>query len=150
MYILISPSKSQHTTAKDAINFFTGTVFKELKLESYNELQLQYLYRNVIILSEINGFIRADEKVYPHRPSLTKARANFLRNRVTTFLQSLKEPILNLSSLEYSALLDSSVEVYTPDFGKLPSVLIKKARGKLLNFCIENMVDSFSLIKGQF
>lgn len=150
MIILVSPSKSQNTTAKDAINFFTGTVFKELTLESYNQLQIQYLYKNVVILSEINGFIRAYEKVYPHRPSLSKARANFLQSRVSTFLQSLKEPILNLSSLEYSALLDSSVDVYTPDFGKLPSVLIKKARGKLLNFCIENMVDSFSLIKGQF
>ena len=140
MYILISPSKSQNTKAPDAIHFFTGLVFKQLNFKDYDAAMIKYLYEHIIILSDKYGYLRAGEHVAPHRPELKASVAKKLRPLVTEFLKRREKPILNLSSKEYSQLIAEDIEVYDLDFGKRPSVHIKKARGKILDYCIRNQI----------
>lgn len=147
MYILLSPSKTQDKVATDAINFFTGLVFKQLHLADYNGQQMKYLYDHVIILSDKYGYLHAGDPVKPHRPELKVSQAKKLRPKVTRFLKKLNKPILNLASKEYSQLLAAEVEVRNLEFGRRPKTHIKKARGKILDYCIRNLVADPSEIE---
>jgi len=142
MYILVSPSKTQNPAAPDAVHFFTGEVFRQLDLQSYTQIELDYLYKSLIILSDKYGYILASDKVKPHRPLLKSNKAKRLFPKVTKFLKSLDGPILNLSSLEYSRLISPKLKVTHITFPKQPSVYIKKARGKILHYCIKNNITT--------
>jgi cytoplasmic iron level regulating protein YaaA (DUF328/UPF0246 family) len=147
MLITISPSKNQNIEGKDALHFFTGLVFKQLDLLHYTKEQLDYAYKNIVILSETKGYILPHEKVLPHRPELPAKRAKELLPIVSEFLASKNQLIFNLASLEYSALLPSTLKMITPDFKGMKSVHIKKTRGMMLDYCIKNMLEKESEIK---
>ncbi len=146
MKILVSPSKTQNPSAPDALHLFTGEVFKQLKLSSYTPDQLDYLNRNLIILSDKYGYILPSQVIKPHRPILTTSKIKKFKPRISKFLNSFQEPILNLSSKEYSKLLPVQSNIFNINFPAMPSVYLKKTRGKILNYCVlNNIVDPNTL-----
>lgn len=139
-----------------AISLYGGHAFKHLKYEELNS------YNNLYILSALYGLVNANDAISKYRLDLDnkilddKTLIDYWYNDINNYLTSLKdELIINLSSNEYSRLLDLKMDnLYTINFqilknGKLTSssMELKKMRGKFANCLINNNINDIKELK---
>ncbi len=150
--------------AKQAIFTFRGDVYKQLNLANYNKLELDYLQKNVLILSGLYGILKPFDVILPYRLEMSSNFTkhsffidnlyNFWHNDLTKYCQNY-ELIINLASQEYIKALNKSnlniIDMIFLDYqqNKLKNIGInaKKARGKTADLMIKNNINNLADLK---
>jgi cytoplasmic iron level regulating protein YaaA (DUF328/UPF0246 family) len=160
-----NPSKKESVQSVFA---FKGEVYRGLDAETLSSASLNYLQKNLLIISGLYGLLRPSDDVMLYRMEMgkklkidnSKDLYGFWGDTLTHYFNSsLKkdEPILNLSSKEYFKVFKAKnltgkiIDVEFKDYkdGKLKSITIyfKNARGKMTRWCAENNIKKIDDIK---
>src|SRR5690606_11499990 len=147
---------------RQAVYAFNGDVYTGLDAYTLKENQLEYLQKNLRILSGLYGYLKPLDVIEPYRLEMGtklpvengKNLYEFWKNTVTQSLLdelTTKEVIVNLASNEYFKVIDTKAipnKIITPDFkdcknGKLKTIsfFAKKARGQMTRFMAENNIN---------
>ncbi len=151
-----------------AVFAFRGPVYRHLAPETLGKKELDYLQKNLMLLSGLYGILRPADRIMLYRLEMGskfdfdayKNLYAFWKETLTEYLDNQltkNEFILNLASKEYSKVIDRKkinapfVEV---DFkqiknDKLKTIVIytKQARGKMARYCAENNVQTLDEVK---
>lgn len=115
-----------------AIDLYSGTLFKELKIE---EKDKEWFNEHVVIIDALYGIIKPNEKIAPYRLDFNVPfpmdLKEFWSDIVTAELEGYK--IINLASKEFSSLIKGEME--TPTLDGVGN--IKSQRGRKLNEIIK-------------
>lgn len=142
-----------------AIQLYTGVVYDSLSLDQYDVYEMDYLNRNVRILSALYGVLRPMDGVQPYRLDFTmklkglNLNALWKENLLSYFKE--EELILDCASHEFSHFLNPLKEkVHRIEFidvvngqEKIISYNAKKLRGMMVDYCIKNNVNSVEEIR---
>ena len=113
-----------------AIDLYSGTLFKELKL---SEEDKEWVNENVIILDALYGVIKPNEKIAPYRLDFNVPfpidLKEFWKVLINKELEGFK--VINLASKEFSSLIES--EVITPELDGVGNIKTQRGR-KLMEF----------------
>lgn len=158
--------------AKQAVLVFNGEVFHGLDARSFSTEDSAYLQSNLRILSGLYGILRPWDLIQPYRLEIstklqignTKDIYSFWGDKITqsinTALVKTGRPkvLLNLASGEYFKSINRKIlqaEVIDFDFLEnknneyKPIVMyIKKARGMMARYVIENRINEVEDLKG--
>lgn len=158
--------------AKQAVFAFNGEVFHGLDAKTLSPEQLTYLQSHLRILSGLYGVLRPFDLIQPYRLDVstrlkTDAGNNlyaFWGNKITEALNDAiktsggPQVLLNLASGEYmksinrkllqAEVIDFDFLQYKNDEYKAIVVYIKKARGMMVRYVIENRIDNVEDLKG--
>lgn len=147
---------------------FDGEVYRGLNAENLNANELDYLSRNLWILSGLYGILNPTDAIAPYRlemgTKLTigehKNLYSFWKKTLTTYVNdnmSADDYILNLASNEYFKVLDKqslNPTIITVDFkdyknGQLKQIMVyfKQARGAMAKYCAQNNVQNIEQAK---
>ena len=159
------PSKGD---ARQAIYAFSGDVYKGIDSYTIKKDKIDFLQKNVRILSGHYGLLKPLDLIQPHRLEMGtkmsfksyKNLYEFWKKQVSLELNeqlSENEPVLNLASNEYFKVIDSKVidsHIYSANFkqfrdGDFKTIAIysKKARGLMTRFIVDNQIDTLDEIK---
>lgn len=159
------PKKKQSSAAVYA---FTGEVYRGLDAKTLDEDAINYLQKNLNILSGLYGILKPSDKVMLYRLEMGsnfpfgpyKNLYDFWKEKLTEYLNSqlkAKDFILNLASDEYAKVIDRKqlkspvidVEFKENKNGKLTSVMVyfKHARGLMARYCAENNITKLNDVK---
>lgn len=129
---------------------YTGTVFKELKVEEYKREEFDYMNQHVIILSALYGPLPAFYLIKPYRLDMTMTlfEQNLYKEWKTDCERWFKKEdlIIDLSSKEFSKLVDGNkltfefLQNVKGDY-KTVAYHSKQARGFMLNYLISHQVE---------
>ncbi len=137
-----------------AINKYNGVVFKEL--EDKKNLDL---YKDVYILSALYGIVCAKDKISSYRLDFNSNKIvgfnlyKYWDNYISDFINKKKpKMILNLCSNEYFKALNQNIikdyKIINIECNKkLPSATIKKIRGNILNYVVQNKITDYTKLK---
>lgn len=140
-----------------ALYYYTGTVFKQLELSSYTSRHHAYLSEHLYILDALYGCLRyLDEISFYRLDYLCQIDGinlyDYWDKAVNKLLQK-EDFIISLASGEYAKQVKHP-NLITIDFAirnneqlKRPSMLIKKARGSMLNYLIKHEIRDLEKIK---
>ena len=158
--------------AKQTVFVFNGEVFHGLDAKSFSPGDFDYLQSHLRILSGLYGSLRPLDLIQPYRLDVsTKLKTNegndlyaFWKDRIT---QTLNESVLasggplvllNLASGEYFKSINRrklKAEVIDFDFLENKNdtykpivVYIKKARGMMVRYVIQNRIENVEDLKG--
>lgn len=154
----------KNSKALQAINAFSGEVYRGLDYKSLNAREKEISNECVFILSGLYGLLKPSDMIFPYRLEMgTKFAPNatsknlyfFWKQKVNHFLlDSLnkEEIILNLASHEYFKVIDTSIiknRIISPVFkeyknGKFTIVMMyaKYARGAMARYLIKNQLNN--------
>lgn len=159
------PTKNQSAPALFA---FTGEVYRGLDANTLDKKSVQYLQKNLRMLSGLYGLLKPSDKIMLYRLEMGCGFSfenyqnlyEFWSEKLTAeFNKALKknEFILNLASNEYGKVINRkklNAKVVDVDFqeikdGKLKTIVVytKHARGLLARFCAENEVKTLDEVK---
>lgn len=151
-----------------AIRIFNGDVYTSLDTKSLNDDDLEFAQKHLRILSGLYGVLKPLDLIEAHRLEMgTKLYIDGLSlvefwkkqvfKQINEALIQAKSPIINLASREYFAAVDDELvnsEVITPFFwdrshGKYKAIgiYVKKARGKMVRFAIDNRITDANKLK---
>lgn len=158
--------------SKQAVFVFNGEVFHGLNAKTLSQNDLSYLQSHLRILSGLYGVLRPFDLIQPYRLDVsTRLKTDvgnnlyaFWKDKITYALnEAIKasngpEILLNLASSEYFKSIDRKLlqaEVIDFDFLEYkndeykPIVMyIKKARGMMVRYVIENRIENTEDLKG--
>jgi len=158
--------------AKQAVFVFNGEVFRGLDAKTLSQDDLSYLQLHLRILSGLYGVLRPLDLIQPYRLDVSDCLKtdegnnlyDFWENKITYALnEALKaiggnQIILNLASGEYmksinrkllnAEVIDFDFLEYKNDEYKQIVVYIKKARGMMVRFVVENKIEDPENLKG--
>lgn len=143
-------------TAHPALAFYQGTVFKQLELASYTNHQ-NYLSEHLCILDAYYGVLKYNTLITPYRLDMTMKpdHINLYDYWYTPLYQHFEQVdfIISLASKEFTNMLRHP-HIYFIDFmindqGKMKrnAMIIKKARGQMLNQMILNEIKTLDALK---
>ena len=144
-----------------ALYSYTGTVFQQLELDKYQDSEYDYLDKHLNIMSAYYGVLNYNSMITPYRLDMTMKpnEINLYDYWYTPIYQYFKEEdyIISLASKEFTSMIKHPYLIFI-DFiivknGKPTrnTMLIKKARGQMLNQMIINKtVDLDDLKKLSF
>jgi len=158
--------------AKQAVLAFDGEVYRGLNARTFNEDEMIYAQHHLRILSGLYGLLKPFDLMQPYRLEVSSKLNNYAGNDLYPFwkekvTQHIKrdlrksgkpEIILNLSSSEYSKMVDTKtakirwldVEFLEYQHDKFKQIVIytKKARGMMARFVIKQQIDNAEDLKG--
>lgn len=146
----------EEQTAHPALAFYQGTVFKQLELASYMNHQ-DYLSEHLCILDAYYGVLKYNTLIMPYRLDMTMKpdHINLYDYWYTPLYQHFEQVdfIISLASKEFTNMLRHP-HIYFIDFmindqGKMKrnAMIIKKARGQMLNQMILNEIKTLDELK---
>lgn len=146
----------EEQTAHPALAFYQGTVFKQLELASYMNHQ-DYLSEHLCILDAYYGVLKYNTLIMPYRLDMTMKpdHINLYDYWYTPLYQYFEQVdfIISLASKEFTNMLRHP-HIYFIDFiinnhGKMKrnAMIIKKARGQMLNQMILNEIKTLDELK---
>ncbi len=150
--------------AKQAVLAFNGDVYAGLKASSLTEKKLIMSQERLRIISGLYGVLRPLDLIQPYRLEMgtrfgagrAKDLYAFWSKKVTGKIQEAIEEsgsriLVNLASNEYFKVIDQKkldAEIITPSFKemkddeyKVISIFLKKARGLMTRFILDNEID---------
>ncbi len=139
-----------------AINKYNGVVFKELKDKTNINA-----YKDVYILSALYGIVSATDKISSYRLDFNSNKIvgfnlyKYWDTYIKDFINKQNpKMILNLCSNEYFKALNKDIinkyKIISIECNKkLPSATIKKVRGNILNYVVENKVTDYTTLKNK-
>jgi len=158
--------------AKQAVLVFNGEVFRGLDAKSLSTQDLSYLQSHLRILSGLYGILRPFDLIQPYRLDVsTRIKTDsgrnlyaFWKEKITLALNSALEAgggqqvLLNLASNEYMKAIDRKLlkaEVIDFEFLEYKNgtykpivIYIKRARGMMVRYVVENRIDKIEDLKG--
>ena len=159
------PSKGNF---RQAIYAFSGDVYKGIDSYTIKRDKIDFMQKNVRILSGHYGLLKPLDLIQPHRLEMgTKMSFKSYKNLYEYWKKQVSlelneqlsedEPVLNLASNEYFKVIDSKVidcPIYSANFkqyrdGNFKTIAIysKKARGLMTRFIVDNQLDTIDEIK---
>ena len=152
---------------KRAIFLFEGDVFKNLDAKGMREEDLNYMNKNLRILSGMYGILKPSDEINPYRLEMgTNFSVNsasnlyeFWGDKVANSINSdfPNENIFNLASEEYFSVVKKHVDpkkviefkFLSMSGGKerVVGVIAKRARGEMANFILRNRIVQVSDLK---
>lgn len=146
----------EEQTAHPALAFYQGTVFKQLELASYMNHQ-DYLSEHLCILDAYYGVLKYNTLITPYRLDMTMKpdHINLYDYWYTPLYQYFEQVdfIISLASKEFTNMLRHP-HIYFIDFmindqGKMKrnAMIIKKARGQMLNQMVLNEIYTLDELK---
>lgn len=154
---------------KPAVLSFKGEAYRGLAAEEFDSEDLKFCDKHLRILSGLYGSLRALDGILPYRLEMgtkiaigkDKNLYEFWKDKLTeSMIFDLKghkeEVIINLASEEYSKVLNlKAFNVITPIFKerkdgtfKIVTVYAKKARGMMVNYMVNNRIETVEELKG--
>ncbi|RPG43315.1 MAG: YaaA family protein [Gammaproteobacteria bacterium TMED112] len=147
---------------KRAIFQFEGDVFKHLNAGKFNDVQTNYMNKNLKILSGIYGLLRPSDEMSPYRLEMgtkhnfdgSKNLYEFWGDKIAKKINNeLEDSLLfNLASQEYFSAISKYVNSektvnfrflsLTGGKERVVGVVAKRARGEMARFLIENQIES--------
>jgi cytoplasmic iron level regulating protein YaaA (DUF328/UPF0246 family) len=158
--------------AKQTVFVFNGEVFHGLDAGSLTQNEITYLQSHLRILSGLYGVLRPLDLIQPYRLDVsTKLKTDagnnlyaFWGNRITQALNKAivasggSQVLLNLASGEYFKSINRrQLEADVIDFDFLENkndtykpivIYIKKARGMMVRYVVENRIENADDLKG--
>jgi len=157
--------------AKQAILAFRGEVYIGLKAWTFSEHDFSYAQNHFRMISGLYGLLRPLDLIQPYRlemgiklktdeaPNLYKFWGDSVTQKLNEALKPMKKPVLiNLASGEYFKSVNMtllSAPVIKPEFledrnGEYKPIVVylKKARGMLSRFILQNQLTDPEDIKG--
>ena len=157
--------------AKQSILAFKGEVYRGLKAWTLTSVDFDYAQDHLRMISGLYGLIRPFDLIQPYRlemgiklktktaPNLYKFWGDSVTEKLNKALKPMKNPVLiNLASAEYFKVINTKLlaaPVIIPEFldsknGQYKSIVVylKKARGMLSRFIIQNQLTDPEDIKG--
>ena len=155
---------------RPAVFLFTGATFDGLSIRSFDKDSYDYVQRNLRILSGLYGILKPFDIIQPYRLEMGTNTVKLINSSLYEFWsndisQNLNEELkingskylFNLSSKEYFSVLDYkkiNAEVINFDFKvklndeyKNIGMQIKKMRGSMAKFIIDNKIDTIGPLK---
>lgn len=140
-----------------ALYLYSGTVFKQLELSKYRQQDFDYLDKHLNIMSAYYGILNYDSLITPYRLDMTMKPNNIdlYDYWFTPIYQYFEHEdfIISLASIEFSKMIKHSHLIFI-DFiiikNNKPTrnaMLVKKARGTMLNHMIINHIETIEEIK---
>ncbi|MFD1417511.1 peroxide stress protein YaaA [Companilactobacillus keshanensis] len=149
-----------------ALIAFSGIQYQYMAPDLFTEPALDYVRKNLRILSGFYGILRPFDGVVPYRLEMQselevpgfKNLYNLWGSRIYQALSSDSEPIVNLASQEYAKTVTpyllSGQRFVTVVFGSIvdgklrtKATLAKMARGEMVRFMAENNIKDINEIK---
>lgn len=139
-----------------ALSLYQGTVFKQLDLHNYNE-HLSYLDQYLCIMSAYYGVLKYNTGITPYRLDMTMNLPDiqlyeYWYTPIYQYFES-EDFIISLASHEFTQMIHHP-HVYFIDFieinedkFKRNAMIIKKARGQMLNQMILNEITTLDELK---
>ncbi len=160
----------KNNTKKPAVFLFSGDTFNGLSIRLLDDKSLGFAQKNLRILSGLYGVLRPFDLIEPYRLEMGtktdeiigKNLYNFwgekLTNRLNNeIIENGDGFLFNLSSNEYFSVLNASklkCKIVNFDFKKIKNnkltsigMMIKKLRGAMAKYIIQNKINSFEKIK---
>jgi cytoplasmic iron level regulating protein YaaA (DUF328/UPF0246 family) len=147
----------QKENAYPALHYYSGTVYQQLKLATYQEKEQAYLQEYLRILSAYYGVLSPYDTIQQYRLDM-KMKINdinlyaFWQTSIKKYFKE-EDVIISLASKEFSDMVIHPNIIYI-DFvedkgGKLirNAIYVKQARGKMLHQMIKQQVTSIEDIK---
>ncbi|EOT40553.1 peroxide stress protein YaaA [Enterococcus columbae] len=145
-----------------AWELFDGLMYRQIKRTGLSDKQLNYVDKHLYLTSALYGVIGATSGIAPHRLDF--------QQRIKINQQSLKQnwqpyydeavqnetPILSLLSSEFDEVFSKEIRKNfyrclfiekKADKERIHSTISKKARGKLVNCCIQKQLQTIDEIK---
>ena len=144
-----------------ALSLYDGVTFRQLEIEKFSDKEIEYLNKNLFILSALYGAISPNTEIKPYRLDMTinildESMYKFWSRDINNYLDKYSTEIfINLASKEFSKILDyKKFKVIDIEFrqnidGKLKNISTegKKARGMMLNYITLNQIEDLEKIK---
>jgi hypothetical protein len=162
------PAHDEKASTYPAVHMFDGEVYRGLNAQAWKANDRRLAQQKLRILSGLYGVLRPFDAVLPYRLEMgtalkvgkQKSLYDFWRNQLknTEGLLGKGEMIVNLASAEYFKMTEpllESAEVHNVQFleqrlGSNPKpiqVYVKKARGLLANYIIQNNIESLDGVR---
>lgn len=146
----------QEQTPHPALSLYQGTVFKQLELNQYKN-HLDYLDTHLRIMSAYYGTLKYNTEITPYRLDMTMKlpHINLYEYWYTPLYQHFENEdfIISLASKEFTSMLHHP-HIYFIDFIEINNdklkrnaMIIKKARGQMLNQMILQEVKTLDEVK---
>ena len=154
--------------SKQALLSFKGEVYQNMKIDTFNKSDSEFVNHKLRILSGLYGMLKPSDLILPYRLEMgTKLKIgdnsnlyDFWRKSITNhLLNEIKEDkfLVNLASDEYFKVINKKqipIPIVTPIFkdvkngkAKVISFYAKRARGEICNYIIKNKISSIDKIK---
>ncbi len=144
----------------DVFSMYSGIVFKEINVASYDRHQLDYLVAHGVVLSALYGVLEADMAVQNYRLDMTKKIAglnlyDYWQDLVDDYFGNVAT-VVNLASREFSRMLKHYrgrmlnihfVEEQSTGKLKVVTVRAKQARGLMFDYMVSNCIERIDDIK---
>ncbi len=153
---------SENPQNREAIFSYKGTAFKHMNTNLWNDQDLVFSQKNMLILSAYYGLLRPFDTISTYRLELgikhqvlqsSKNMYAFWRDKITHYLNQHEDDIiLNLASKEYSQVISIdklnkkwiNCDFYEIRNGdpKIVGNYAKAARGLMVNYIVKNKITS--------
>lgn len=140
-----------------ALYTYTGEAFKTLDPSSFDKATLNYARDHLLIFSALYGLLRPFDLISLYRldfmTPLPFSLKNYWSEAITLHLKSLKQPLLNLSSKEFSSnvslrMIDVSfISVTRSGEEKSISAYAKQARGAMTREVLTKQIKDIESLK---
>jgi cytoplasmic iron level regulating protein YaaA (DUF328/UPF0246 family) len=145
---------------RPAMFAYNGDVYNNIKRDNFSSTQWRFLQAHTLIISGLYGALRPLDKIRLYRLEMSTKNLSLLsfwQDTLTDYINRILEGhqnqyLLNLASNEYSSAISQHnlrypiVNVFFKENrnNKLQIIGInaKKARGSMLNFIAENLIDA--------
>lgn len=168
------PNHFQFDESYPAIFLYYGDVFKGFNFKQYTIEHYDYLDKHIRIISGLFGILKPFDLIYPYRLEMATKFSftinsnyydslySFWQHKVTEFLnQELEKTknkiLINLASNEYSNVVDKkkflhpmlNIIFQEKRNGVFKTIALnsKRARGKIVNWIVENQIQDIDEIK---
>lgn len=134
----------------EAFSLYQGVSYLHLDYPSLTENEKMRLNDQVIVIDALYGLIKPTDPIRPYRLDFTVKGLNLRtiwKPIINVYLESFNEPILSLTSTEFSSLIKRDIPVFDVSFldcqndkCKAISVFNKQNRGALLRYIIQENI----------
>lgn len=138
-----------------ALSLYQGVVYQQLKLDTYKEVDFDFINQYVLIMSPLYGVLHCNDLISYHRLEMKDKITNlyqFWQKEVNDYLND-EDFLLSLTTKEYLRLIKHP-NIINIDFGDQyddkivrKAIYLKQARGKMLDIIVKNKFTSIEDIK---
>lgn len=146
----------EDSQSSEAISAYTGSVYREIKVNDYSEIELKFLQNHVRILSSFYGVLKPLDLIKAYRLDMKTKLKELDIKKIWKDLYSDEfkdeDLIINLASKEFSSIINADFinidfKDYNGDKYIVKGTYAKIARGKMVNEIVKSAFESIDEIK---
>lgn len=140
-----------------ALYFYSGTVYKQLKLNTYQDKEHAYLLKHIVILSAYYGALRYNDAISNYRLDMKMKVSDislyeFWKKDIQAYFEK-EDMIISLASKEFTSMVKHpniiEIDFVEQKGEKLVrnAMLVKQARGKMLHIMIKEQIETIAKLQ---